>query len=70
MIDAFRLATADPYVNAVGRRQALVARVGYGAGEEVADGHWTNARELPPESPRRCLIQQQPDVTRVASGTE
>ena len=35
-LHAFRLATADPYINAVGRRQALVARVGYGAGEEGA----------------------------------
>jgi hypothetical protein len=52
-LHAFRLATADPYVNAVGRRQALVARVGYGAGEEVAEGLWTNARELAPESARR-----------------
>jgi hypothetical protein len=52
-LHAFRLVTADPYVNAVGRRQALVARVGYGAGEEVADGLWTRARELAPESGRR-----------------
>lgn len=52
-LHAFRLATVDPYVNAVGRRQALVARVGYGAGEEVADGLWTSARELAPQSPRR-----------------
>lgn len=52
-LHAFRLAAADPYVNAVGRGQALVARIGYGAGEEVADGQWTSARELAAESPRR-----------------
>jgi hypothetical protein len=33
-------------VTSVGRHQALVARIGYGIGEEVADGLWTEAREL------------------------
>lgn len=53
-LHAFRLAAADPYLQPVGRSQAIVARVGYGAGEEVADGLWTAARELPvPETRRR-----------------
>jgi hypothetical protein len=46
VLHAFRLATADAYVAPAGRRQALVARVGFGAGEEVAEGVWTAAREL------------------------
>ena len=33
----------------VAARHALVTRVGYGTGEEVAEGRWTAARELPPE---------------------
>jgi hypothetical protein len=45
-LHAFRLVIADPYVTPVGRHQALVARIGYGVGEEVADGLWTEAREL------------------------
>jgi hypothetical protein len=45
-LHAFRLASADPYQNPVGRHQVLVARLGYGRGEEVADGLWTEAREL------------------------
>lgn len=45
-LHAFRLVTVDPYVLPVGRRQALTARIGYGAGEQVADGLWTAAREL------------------------
>jgi hypothetical protein len=45
-LHAFRLATADPYLNPVERRQLLVARIGYGAGEQVADGLWTQAHEL------------------------
>jgi hypothetical protein len=42
----FRLATADPYLGPVGRNQTLVARIGYGRGEEVAEGLWTDARTL------------------------
>jgi hypothetical protein len=45
-LHAFRLVTADPYVQPVGRAQAIVARVGFGAGEEVADGQWSSAKEL------------------------
>ncbi|HXO09987.1 MAG TPA: hypothetical protein VN880_18235 [Solirubrobacteraceae bacterium] len=45
-LHAFRVVTADPYQNAVSRSQAIVARVGFGAGEQVADGLWTDAREL------------------------
>lgn len=43
---SYRLATADPYRGPVGREQVLVARIGYGLGEQVADGLWTEAREL------------------------
>lgn len=52
-LHAHRLATADPRVHGVGRSDALVARVGYGAGEEVADGKWTDARDLIDPGPRR-----------------
>ncbi len=52
-LHAFRLVTADPYLNAVGRHQALVARIGYGAGEQVAEGLWTDARELVAVAPRQ-----------------
>ncbi|HSC04605.1 MAG TPA: hypothetical protein VLC49_14845 [Solirubrobacteraceae bacterium] len=52
-LHAHRLATADPRAHGVGRSDALVARIGYGAGEEVADGKWTDARELIDPGPRR-----------------
>jgi hypothetical protein len=45
-LHAFRLVTADPHLASVSRHQALVARIGFGAGEEVADGRWTQAVEL------------------------
>jgi hypothetical protein len=44
---AHRVAMADPALRDVGREQALVARLGFGSGEEVADGHWTEAVEVP-----------------------
>ncbi len=52
-IHAHRLAQADPYVREVSGERALVVRVGYGAGEEVADGRWSEARELPPLGAQR-----------------
>jgi hypothetical protein len=54
---AFRLATADPYHGAVSREHLLVARVGYGAGEQVADGLWAQARELIAPAPRQRRLK-------------
>jgi hypothetical protein len=45
-LHVFRVVTADPHLRPVRRGQALVARIGYGAGDEVADGRWSEAREL------------------------
>jgi len=52
-LHAFRVITADPYLHPVGRTQVIVARLGYGLGEQVADGRWTAARELDARAPRR-----------------
>ena len=41
-LHAYRVVTADPYLRPVSREQALVARVGFGAGERVADGLWSS----------------------------
>jgi hypothetical protein len=57
-LHSFRLVIEDPYLAPVGRHQALVARIGYGAGEQVADGLWTQARELvaPARRQRRSRV--------------
>jgi hypothetical protein len=52
-LHAHRVATADPYVTEVSPQRALVVRVGYGSGEEVADGRFQECVELPRSSPRR-----------------
>ncbi|MDO8189206.1 hypothetical protein Q5424_24415 [Conexibacter sp. JD483] len=50
VVRAHRVASGDPGVPLPRLTQALAVRVGYGAGEEVADGRWRAARELPPVS--------------------
>ena len=47
VVHAHRVASADPYVREVSPEQALVIRAGWGEGEQVADGAWLHARELP-----------------------
>jgi hypothetical protein len=48
-----RIASADPYIHEVSPGQALVIRAGWGEGEQVADGRWLHALELPWTAPRR-----------------
>ena len=48
-----RIASADPHVHEVSRDQALVVRAGWGEGEQVANGNWLHARELPAGGGRR-----------------
>jgi hypothetical protein len=48
-----RLGAADPWVADAAPSRAAVCRVGYGTGEQVADGEWESARELPPPRPDR-----------------
>ena len=47
-----RAATADPHVREVRREQAVVVRAGFGEGDQVADGRWVKALELPFVAPR------------------
>ena len=45
VLHAHRLAAADPYVREVAVEDAIIVRVGFGLGEEVAEGRWTDAVE-------------------------
>jgi hypothetical protein len=72
-LQAFRLISADPYQNLVTRGQALVARIGYGAGEQVAHGLWTDARELvlvPGRRRRATALAPQARLAAVLNGRE
>jgi hypothetical protein len=67
-LHTFRVASADPYLHEITREQALVARIGYGAGDEVARGLWSDARELPgPGGRRRRSIVLQPQARLAAA---
>jgi hypothetical protein len=50
---AQRAAAADPYAGDVAADRALVARVGYGSGDAVAEGRFVAAVELPARAARR-----------------
>jgi hypothetical protein len=72
-LHAFRLVIADPSMHTISRHQALVARIGFGAGEQVADGLWTDARELltrAPRSSRTRVLAPQARLAAILSGRE
>lgn len=67
-VRAHRLASGDAAVHEPAIGQALVVRAGYGAGEQVAEGRWSAARELPPpRAPRRRRIAGLHPQERVAA---
>lgn len=71
---AHRLSAADPYVHEVSREQALVARLGHGAGEQVADGRWEAAIEVPLDRRRRqrrvAALRPQERMAALLAGRE
>jgi hypothetical protein len=72
-LHSFRLVSANPYTHPVDRRQALVARLGFGDGEQVAEGLWSDARELVSHGqrePRAKVLQPQARLAAVLGGRE
>ena len=70
-IHGHRLAAMDPYVSEVRAGQALATRIGYGSGEQVAEGHWEAARELPaPRPSRSMLLHPQQRLAALLSGRD
>ena len=53
VLRSHRAAAADPYARDVRADHALVVRLGYGEGEQVADGRFERAVELPKEPRKR-----------------
>ena len=64
---AHRAAAADPYVGEVSAERALVVRIGYGSGEEVADGRYGEALELPRFAGRRVKRSMEAPEERFAA---
>jgi hypothetical protein len=74
LLFAHRVASAAPHVNEVSASQALVVRAGYGEGEQVADGQWTDARELRLSrgraGRRATVLRPQERLARMLAGRE
>jgi hypothetical protein len=76
VLHAHRIATADPHRHEVALAQALVVRIGYGRGEQVADGRWDHARELAREAtggalrPGRAALRPQERLAAVLNGRD
>jgi hypothetical protein len=64
---AWRAAAADPYVGELSFDRALVARVGYGGGDAVADGRFAEAMELPRPGARRVRRSMESPEERFAA---
>ena len=64
---ARRAATADPWLADVSAERALVARIGYGRGEAVAEGRFGEAVELPRAGARRVKRSMETPDERFAA---
>ena len=67
VLRGLRIATQNPYDHEIGREAALVARVGYGTGEGLAEGRWEKAFEVPPPARRRRRAQALRPQERLAA---
>lgn len=64
---ARRAATADPWLSEVSAERALVARIGYGRGEAVAEGRFGEALELPRAGAQRVKRSMEAPEERFAA---
>lgn len=70
-LGALRAAAEDPLVNEIGATRALAIRVGHGSGDELAEGRWTEARELPqPGRGRLHDVEPQSRIAAVLAGRD
>ncbi len=74
-LHAQRTATQDPYLPELGHDSPIRVLIGFGTGDQLADGRWSEARELPPEQPHRRRVRPddlrpQERITAVLGGRE
>jgi hypothetical protein len=72
-LHARRIAAADPFRGEIADTLALVTRIGYGTGEQVAEGEWTSARDLAPPRPgggREAALRPQERFAALLSGRD
>jgi hypothetical protein len=64
-LNALRAEARDPLVQEIGVTRALAIRIGHGTGDELAEGRWTEASQLP--QPHRGRLDDVGPQSRVAS---
>jgi hypothetical protein len=70
-LDILRRHSEDPLVGDASFHHALVVRIGYGSGEQLADGEWTEAREMPSSpTPRHADLDAQRKTAVELAGRE
>jgi hypothetical protein len=76
LIHAHRTAAGDPYIADVDPGRAVAVRFGFGTGDEVADGRWRRANELPDQEARKLVrrdyeaLRPQERIAAVLGGRE
>jgi hypothetical protein len=70
-LSALRAGARDPLVTEVGASRALAVRIGHGTGDELAEGRWSEAKELKRPRPGRLDdVEPQSRVAAVLAGRE
>ena len=64
-LSALRAEAKDPLVHEIGVTKALAVRLGHGTGDELAEGRWTEASQMP--EPRRGRLDDVESQSRVAA---
>jgi hypothetical protein len=71
-VHAHRLSTGDPYVSDVSATQARRARLGYGTGDELVEGTWSEAWTVSADTRaherRRAILAPQEQVAMILGG--
>ena len=70
-LNALRAEARDPLVQEIGVTRALAVRVGHGTGDQLAEGRWTEASQLPqPHRGRLDGVEPQSRVAAVLAGRD
>jgi len=70
VIAAARVSAFDPSIVELRREHALAVRAGYGEGEDVANGRWAEALELPPPKDRLSGLSPQERTAALLSARD
>jgi hypothetical protein len=70
VVHAHRVATADPYKRELSIDLAHRIRIGFGTGDQVAEGAWEQAHAIRPGRSKDSLLDPDPRVAAMLSGRD